>query len=388
MKLRQLPEDFMVEEISHFDISQEKKTYRLYSLQKKSMETFSLIGYLSRQLNISHKEFGIAGLKDRHAVTMQYFTIPSNCEIKTLHEKSFHIKFLGFVDKKIKLGDLDGNKFEITVRDVTKGELPAVIEKAKTIEKIGVPNYFDSQRFGSAIDKQFIAKFLLKKDYEQAVKVYLTGYSRFENKRIKDEKRRILENWENLQIFTSEEPSLRIIINEYKKNNSFLEAYRKLPDNLKEIMVSAYQSFLWNECVKELLKKKVDRKNLYYIKYAAGALLFYKDLTGDEQSKLPKTFQTISELIELRDNEKDIVSTVLSREGLSLKDFDIKKETGNFFVAHERDVLVSPKDFSISEPVLDELNDRGKKNRFKFVLRFTLKKGSYATVITKRIFNH
>jgi len=216
MKIKQLPEDFKVEEISEFAIK-ERGNYKLYALEKKTIETFSLLRYLSKKDKIPVSEFGIAGLKDKHAITKQYLTIPSKYSLATLHENNFRLTFLGCLDKKIELGDLKGNKFEITVRDIKKGELDGINQKSKDIELIGVPNYFDSQRFGSVIGNQFIAKFLIKKNYEHAVKVYLTGFTKFESGKVKQEKRLILQNWDNLSKLKIENNLLAMVIGEYKK---------------------------------------------------------------------------------------------------------------------------------------------------------------------------
>ena len=83
------------------------------------------------------------------------------------------ITFLGYADKALELGDLTGNRFDITIRNIRKGELDGIKQKAKNISLIGVPNYFDSQRFGSVIGNEFIAKHLIKRNYEKAVKIYL-----------------------------------------------------------------------------------------------------------------------------------------------------------------------------------------------------------------------
>ena len=178
------------------------------------------------------------------------------------------------------------------------------------------------------------------------------------------------------------------VVNEYKKTKSWLEAYKKIPSNLREIMVSAYQSYLWNECIKQILMKTVNKKSLYSIGYNIGTLLFYKNLSEEEIKKIPLNFKTISEEIKPGNAEKEIIDKVLSREGVSIQDFGIKKDTGNFFKVHERKVLLKPENFGISEPQIDEINDIGRKNTFKIRLSFSLPKGSYATIITKRIFNH
>ena len=388
MKLKQLPEDFKVEEISDTIISKEKKDYKVYSLEKKGMETFSLLAYLSKKNKIPIRDLGIAGLKDRHAVTKQRFSIPSKYEIKTLNQDNFKMSFLGFSDKAIELGDLIGNRFDIIVRSIRKGDLDGIRQKAEGIGIVGVPNYFDSQRFGSVINNKFVAKFLLKKDYESAVRIYLTEFTKHESGKSKREKKLIAENWSNILSFNAKNPPLAKVINEYKKTGSWLEAYKKIPPNLREIMVSAYQSYLWNECIKELLRRTINKKSLYSIKYGIGALLFYKRSKEEEMKKLPLTFKTISEEINPSSLEKEIIGKVLSREGMAIQDFNIKKETGNFFKVHERNVMLKPENFNISEPQIDEINDKGRKNTFKIKLSFSLPKGSYATIVTKRIFNH
>ncbi|MBS3176159.1 tRNA pseudouridine(13) synthase TruD [Candidatus Woesearchaeota archaeon] len=387
MKLRQLPEDFKVEEISNLEIKKEKSNFKIYLLEKKSAETFALLDHLAKTNKIPRREFCIAGLKDKHAITKQYVCVPATYDLRIVEGNNFKLTFLGYTDKKMHLGDLWGNKFQIIIRALRKGELDGVKQKASDLEQIGVPNYFDSQRFGSVVQGTFIAKALMQRKYEQAVKIYLTECSRHELQSIKQDKRLMVERWDKLTTLPIKSPRFRTIIDEYKKTKSWLAAYQKIPANLRELYVSAYQSYLWNECVKELLKRFVDRKKLYIIPYSIGSLLFYKKITLQELEKIPKTFKTISELGNYNEIEKEIISRVLQGEGISLQDFAIKEETGNFFVAHERSVIVKPSHFFCSDPLVDEINDRGKKNFFKFIVSFALPKGSYATIVTKRLFN-
>lgn len=387
MKLKQLPDDFKVEEINELSVSKDKNGYKAYLLEKRGIETFSLFSYLSRKNNIPVREFGIAGLKDRHAITRQYFTIPSKYNIVTIHEKDFDITLLGYTDKGLKLGDLKGNKFEIIVRDIKKGEIDGISHKSKNIEQIGVPNYFDSQRFGSVIGNEFIARCLIKQDYEKAVKIYLTAYTKFESSKIKQEKRLILQNWGNIKKLRIKNRSLAVVVDEYRKSNKWIEAYKKIPPNIREIVISAYQSYLWNECIKRVLIKTINKKKLYSIKYSLGSLIFYKNLDENEIKNIPQAFKTISEEIKPNDFESGIINRVLQKEGITLAEFNIKKETGNFFKVHERNVLLKPSSFSMPEHSIDEVNDRGKNNSFKIKLAFALQKGSYATMITKRLFN-
>lgn len=206
MKLKQKPEDFVVEEILSENIkrniSQKEGKYKLYILKKKSLETFALLRYLSKNNNIPLKEIGFAGLKDKHASTTQHITIPPQYPLKTIKEKNFEIEFVGYVESPIKTGDLVGNKFMIVARGFSEREIEKVKQtlsrRKRNIENYGIPNYFDSQRFGSVIHREFIAKYLIRKDYENAVKIFLTKYTPSERAKSKNEKRKIEQEWDNI----------------------------------------------------------------------------------------------------------------------------------------------------------------------------------------------
>ena len=124
------------------------------------------------------------------------------------------------------------------------------------------------------------------------------------------------------------------------------------------------------------------------MKYNIGTLLYYRKLSPDEMKNIPKSFSTISDLLKPSSLEREIIDKVLSKEGITLEDFSIKNETGSFFVPHEREVILKVSDLAVSSPEVDELNDRGNKTVFKIKISFSLQKGSYATIITKRIFGH
>ena len=85
-----------------------------------------------------------------------------------------------------------------------------------------------------------------------------------------------------------------MVIKEYLKTKDWRAAYRKIPAHLREMYVNAYQSYLWNECVREILTLSVEKKKLYSIEYAVGALLFFTDLSVHERERIPQTFLTIS----------------------------------------------------------------------------------------------
>jgi len=388
MKLKQLPADFRVEEIPDYTLSSEKDEHTIFLLQKQKIDTFDAIRRIAQRLRISLFEIGYAGLKDKHALASQYISIPTRYKVQGLKIDSVVLTLVGYSRRKIKIGDLSGNRFTIVARDILKDELTDISLRAETLITSGVPNYFDSQRFGSVIDKVFIGKEVILKNYEKAVKQYLTAYQKSEPKKIKNEKRRILTSWDtisNVRVFNK---AYALVIKEYTKTKDWCAAYRKIPAHLREMYVNAYQSYLWNECVKEILKNAVEKKKLHSVEYAIGSLLFFTDLSKKEHERIPQTFQTISDQMTVLDDERKIIDRVLAKEGLRITDFRIEDETGNFFRTRARQVLQIPEDFIIGTPERDELNGKGNLERYKIQVSFSLSKGSYATVVTKRLFGH
>lgn len=388
MKLKQLPADFIVEEIPDYTVSSIKDEHTIFLLQKQEVDTFDAVRRIAQRLRISLFEIGYAGLKDKHAVARQYISIPTKYNVQGLKMDAMVLTLIGYSRKKIKIGDLVGNRFTITARDIQEEELTDISRRAETIATSGMPNYFDSQRFGSVIDKVFIGKEVVLKQYEKAVKQYLTAYQKSESKKIKDEKRKILFTWNDLTRVRVYNKAFAVVMKEYLKTKDWRAAYRKIPAHLREMYVNAYQSFLWNECIKEILKDSVEKKKLYSVEYAIGLLLFFTNLSEQEREKIPLTFQTISDQMTISDSEHHFIDRVLAKEGLRRDDFGIEDETGNFFKTRARQVLLIPEDFTIVKPERDELNSKGNVARYKIQVSFSLPKGSYATVVTKRLFGH
>ncbi len=388
MKLKQQPADFMVEEIPDYTISTVKNEHTVFLLEKQEIDTFDAIRRIAQRLRLPLFEIGYAGLKDRHAFTRQYLSIPTKYNIQALQMDFMSLTLVGYSQKKIKIGDLSGNRFSIIARDIQQGELNEISRSAQTIPLVGVPNYFDSQRFGSVINNVFIGKEIVLKKYEKAVKQYLTAYQKSEPKKIKDEKRRILLSWDNLANVRVYNKTFGEVIKEYNKTKDWRAAYRKIPAHLREMYVNAYQSFLWNECIKELLRKTVEKRKLFSVEYAIGSLLFFTDLSEQEQRRIPQTFQTISDQMKSSLDEQQIIDRVITKEVLRVTDFAIEGQTGNFFKTRAREIRLFPADFILSKPEKDEINSRDEKIRYKLQVSFILPKGSYATLVTKRLFGH
>ncbi len=393
MKLRQIPEDFIVEEILNDNLIKENGSFNLYALKKTNIENLKALSYISKEFNVPLKDIGYCGLKDRHAITTQYITIPSNYGVLSIDEENLKLNCIKTIKKPLKIGDLKGNKFKITVRDIDKKDFLKIAENLRNLH-LGVPNYYDDQRFGSVFHNKFIAKEYLKGNYEDALKILLTNYKKSENKRIKDLKRYIKSNWNNwekiLKYIKNNKIKSKMFVNiikylNYEKNhNNYKEALKYVDNRLKKLFISAYQSYLWNECVKELLKSYIPKDDRLYLDYTCGTFLFYKKIDNELFKELKdKKFPTIAPDIDYTkfDEEYNIIAKVLKKERISLNDFNKLNDLGKISYS-ERYLLSIPKNINYDTFKKDELN----KGKYRITVEFELNKGSYATMVVKRIF--
>jgi len=145
--------DFIVDEIALEEFSG-RGNYLILRIQKEFLSTWELITIICDKLGIDEHKVGYAGLKDKKATTTQYISIPLMKEqlLKPLNSK--HIKILSTHrhHKKLSIGDLKGNKFKITLKEVKAEDLPIIYQTLSQIQKNGMPNYFGYQRFGQDYD--------------------------------------------------------------------------------------------------------------------------------------------------------------------------------------------------------------------------------------------
>jgi len=144
------PEDFVVEEILGFEPLGEGEHVFL-QIEKRGENTDYLARRLAKYAGLPKQAVSYAGLKDRHGRTTQWFSvhIPGKREVDWNGFVSDTVTVLAAIrhNRKLKKGTLQGNRFEITVRDL-EGDRDALEQRLQTIRAAGVPNYFGPQRFG------------------------------------------------------------------------------------------------------------------------------------------------------------------------------------------------------------------------------------------------
>lgn len=143
------PEDFVVTEDLGYDLTGEGEHLFLW-VEKKNLNTAYVAEALAKFTGIPLRNVTYAGRKDKYGVCRQWIGlhVPGN---QSYDFSSFALEGLTILsqsrhNKKLRTGQLKGNHFEITLRDVSAPE--AVIERLQQIRVLGVPNYYGEQRFG------------------------------------------------------------------------------------------------------------------------------------------------------------------------------------------------------------------------------------------------
>jgi len=337
-KLKQIPEDFVVKEVSKVQLEDSGK-FLYFKLTKKNYNTLDAIRTIAKILNLREKQIGFAGTKDRNAVTEQVCSVPgarvSKNKLENIELKYITIEFLGYGNEPITLGDLERNLFEIVIRNLDSNtQLP-------NRETNYFANYFDEQRFSK--NNVSVGKHLVKKEFKEAYE--------------------ILKQDQDL-------PEVN--------NNDYVGAIKKLPIRLLRLFVNAYQSYLWNETLTTYLKQNAEVEK--EVKYSQGKLIFINNSEQFKELKIP-LIGFASDDLETDKEINNIITKLLQKENISEQNFIIKQIPELSQEGELRNTFVEIKDLMISKLEPDNLN----KEKSKLKLTFTLNKGCYATMAIKKL---
>ena len=144
-KIKQIPEDFIVQEISPAK-PEKLGNYAYFWMKKKNHNTLKAVKLLSDNLKIGMKRIGWAGNKDKNAVTTQLISLnnakPSIAQ--NLRLQDVNLKYFGQGSERIFLGNLIGNKFEIVIRNISNSDYKTISDQANLLKQ---NDFFHSKLF-------------------------------------------------------------------------------------------------------------------------------------------------------------------------------------------------------------------------------------------------
>ncbi|OIO28338.1 hypothetical protein AUJ16_01335 [Candidatus Micrarchaeota archaeon CG1_02_60_51] len=266
------PDEFVVEEITsdgtileigkQFDFGKpedqplERNYFTRFVLQKREWNTAQALSEMARALHIRPPRFDSAGTKDRQAVTTQQcsaFAVPP-ASILALRLKDLQINGAWKATAKVRLGDLQGNRFTITLNKENCGVEPDAKAIAAKAAEHGYlfKNYFGYQRFGSNRENTAdMGLHILRGELKEACLNYLAFQGGERSPDAREARARLAKEGDYaaaLGYFPRWLKYERLLLEPLAVNqNDYAGALRRLPRNILLLFVHAFQAKLFNE---------------------------------------------------------------------------------------------------------------------------------------------
>ncbi len=388
MKLRRLPEDFQVEELTQ--IRPDSGPFAFYRLTKTSIGTPEAVNAIVDKWKVHRKRISYGGLKDRHAVTVQHLTI-HNGPRKSLRQNSLELEYLGQVRAPFTPADQDGNRFQLVLRDMTADEVQRAETAIAQMQTTGLPNYFDDQRFGSlGVSGEWIARAWCLGNWERALWLALADPHVNDPASEKQQKALLRELWGQWPECQQglDRSSRRSIVTymsdkvKVGKDPDYRGALARISVDLRGLYLSAFQSALWNRLLTRFQQAVCDSGSLQTFDLLSGPGVFPMNHVGPHvetllQTELPLPCARIERPEGLIG---DLLDEVLKEEQIELREIRVKYPRDSFFSKGLRRALIRPTGLQ-RQTSDDELHPQ----RRKLTLSFELPRGSYATILVKRL---
>lgn len=378
--IKRQADDFIVEEKSTPKLSDQGE-YRAYLLQKRHWNTLDLLGRLSRDLGLPLPLFSYGGKKDKHGLTRQLVAIRDQRDWSRRGE-NFSLQALGFMERPMGPDLIRGNQFQVCLRSLAR--LEPILTNLPDVTASGFANFFDEQRFRSW-DPQlgFFAEKIALRHFNGALKVYLT--SRFPGlSKTEKERRAKLEShwhdWKLCQHLASGPLENRIFARLIRNQRAFSSALELIPLPELSMLYSSFQSHLWNELLRELIRNKVS--SYQPTPGREGPYLFWTGAsTGHDYLQKLEIPTAAASMTFPDDLVASLFAEILAKRGLKPSSFRTKVLSKAYFKSIPRPATVFPENLEIVSQGIDVLHP----GRRQLTLSFFLPRGVYATMLIKRI---
>ena len=322
-QLRVEPEDFVVHEIPAYEPCGEGQHLFLH-IEKRRRATDEVRHALAKLLRIRPDDVGVAGMKDKHAVTRPWMSVPalalSEEQAFSLDLRDARVLDARLHGNKLRTGHLRGNRFEIRIRGPLPGALERAREAAAQIALQGVPNYYGEQRFGH--DGETVAL--------------------------------------GLAILTGQAPE------------------RNVDRGLRRLALSAVQSVLFNRLLAERMQSErlhtIEIGDVMQVIVSGGAFLVEDQAREQDRFDRGETVPTGPmfgpKMLRAAGTPGEREDAVLADSGLGIDAF---ARQGKLLLGTRRPVLIRPESLEV-EPEGDDI-----------WVRFSLPSGAYATVVLREI---
>jgi len=337
---KQTVERFFVEEVPLYSFTG-TGNYLILKIKKTDMSTWKLITVLAKATGLQERDIGYAGLKDKNATTIQYISLPKQYERelnKNLTTEKIEILERTYHKAPIKIGHLKGNRFSIVLHHISESDAKFFNTTAKMMQSKGIPNYYGYQRFGED-----------SRSYLQGKEIAHSG------KKLKGSKEKLLVSAYQSHLF-NKWLGQRVKLSTVIESNKVEDAAKKLQYPLELVKVLAKQKQLFKVFIGDVITP-----------YPYGKINFVKDMTQSaqafEQKKIAPTGLLCGANVERAKSDAYYLEEEYDDNEL------------NSLKGDRRFAWIWPKEVETSYD----------KDSKKLTIEFYLPKGSYATTFLEEI---
>ena len=367
--------------IETYNLPGKKGLFLHFVLIKNNIDTSVALDWISNLWKVERNDLSIAGTKDKRAFTAQRVSLwgvkrrYEEGNLKEITLPKIKTKSFCFRIKDIRLGDLWGNAFDITIRRIpTEATIiqSSLETKIREINDFGyLLNSFGKQRFGKIRPiTHLVGEKLLLGEVREALKIYVGKSYGTESQEALDARKLYWET-ENpqdvLKIIPDQMHIEKKILKYLQKHKNYERVFLSLPLQFQKLFIHAYQAYIFNKYLK--------------IRYNEYSKNLCEPLFGEKIIDNVSYAPLIGNKTELTGQSKEIYSKILENEEVSLHDFNRSLAVKLGSRGSYRALGMKAHNLLINDIAEDELNP----GKFKANLSFELRKGSYATEVLKEI---
>lgn len=255
--LKERPEDFIVTEEPLYEPCGEGDHLYLF-VEKEKRLTTDVVRYFAKHFGVGWSSIGYAGLKDKHAITRQWFSIEHVDAEKAAGFEDEHIRILG-VDRhtnKIKRGHLRGNRFNIKVRDVDPASVVRAKQMLDHLVANGAPNFIGPQRFGYRKDNHLLGRMMLLGDFKGVCDRMLGMPVDWERDLLREARQSYEDGayGDAIRLWPTVHRFERQAVGPLSRGATWEQAVNAIDRPHRQLMVSAFQSAIFNRVVDNRLR--------------------------------------------------------------------------------------------------------------------------------------
>ncbi|MEL6428113.1 MAG: tRNA pseudouridine(13) synthase TruD [Planctomycetota bacterium] len=384
MKLKVRPGDFKVDEQLVEGVLQKHGAHRVYRVRKEKVTSLEAASTLASALGVAPNDVSMAGLKDRQGVTVQYMSVERGPTI-SLEEPGLSIREVGFAGAPLTADASEGNAFQIVVRDLGEEEIAHTRTALEEVRANGVPNYFDSQRFGNLRHGQgWIVLDLVKGDIGGALQRLVASASPFEppaRRRLKDALWRNWGDWHACRSIAGKLGRYHSMFEHLKRDpNDFHGAFERVATRERLIHLYAFQSHLYNRALALLVKESGVRSFTH--KGVEGPLRFPREALPVPDAWNGALVMPGEALDGVEDpQQRELYGRVLAGLGLEPDQLRLPDIAGLRLKPESRALAFTPEELRVRPAEQDNLF----RGRRMVRVRFALPRGAYATLVVRRL---